>query len=237
MTLKVIVYLRFFRPRTRLIIYLESDVLILSIGPDLHLYYCISYYFESLNAPLPLCPRHYIIGSGVTDWLVSTIVLFFVRNILVFMTCFFPLLFPNVPFYATLYVTGSLYIFSLLKSSRQFNKLEGINSWWSQDYWILIELFVYYLVLGSPITTVASSPSVQGRLLFSNVARMGFAAACDSPSLNIQETATVADIGRTSSSNGPNGTLLQTTAILHIRYACIVGNHHNGSCYEALPLC
>ncbi|KNA16499.1 hypothetical protein SOVF_088410 [Spinacia oleracea] len=70
-------------------------------------------------------------------------------------------------------------------------------------------------VLGSPITTVASSPSVQGRLLFSNVARMGFAAACDSPSLNIQETATVADIGRTSSSNGPNGSTNQGVRSVH----------------------
>ncbi|KAL2939615.1 RING finger protein 10 [Bienertia sinuspersici] len=64
--------------------------------------------------------------------------------------------------------------------------------------------------LGSPATTAASSPpSVQGRQLFSNVARLGFAAGCDSPSLNFQESTPDASPGRTSSSGGPNGSTNQ----------------------------
>ncbi|XP_021756025.1 RING finger protein 10-like [Chenopodium quinoa] len=70
--------------------------------------------------------------------------------------------------------------------------------------------------LGSPATTVAaSSPSVQGRQLFSNVTRLGFAAGCGSPSLHIQETAPEADVGRTSSSTGINGSTNQGVQTVH----------------------
>ncbi|XP_057530861.1 uncharacterized protein LOC130809206 [Amaranthus tricolor] len=59
--------------------------------------------------------------------------------------------------------------------------------------------------LGSSATTVASSPPIEGRQLFSSVARLGFAAGCDSPSLNIQDAAPEANSGRSSSSGCQNG--------------------------------
>uniref|UniRef100_A0A7C8Z3L0 RING-type domain-containing protein n=1 Tax=Opuntia streptacantha TaxID=393608 RepID=A0A7C8Z3L0_OPUST len=60
--------------------------------------------------------------------------------------------------------------------------------------------------LGSP-TSVASSPPVQGgRQLFSNVARLGFAAAYDSPSLN-NEVSSVPSVERATNSGGLIGSV------------------------------
>jgi len=54
---------------------------------------------------------------------------------------------------------------------------------------------------------VASSPPVQGgRQLFSNVARLGFAAAYDSPSLN-NEVSSVPSVERATNSGGLIGSV------------------------------
>lgn len=58
------------------------------------------------------------------------------------------------------------------------------------------------IALGSSPVTSSSPPTVGERKLFSNVTRLGFAAAHDSPSLKIQEPNSLPDKGVTSNPSG-----------------------------------
>lgn len=57
----------------------------------------------------------------------------------------------------------------------------------------------------SPPTVRGSPPNTGGRMLFSNVARLGYAAAHDSPSLRTEETSSLPKVANDSS--GANGVL------------------------------
>ncbi len=72
------------------------------------------------------------------------------------------------------------------------------------------QLFIYshlhfVIALGSSPMTSSSPPIVGERKLFSNVTRLGFAAAHDSPSLKIQEPNPLPDTGVTSNPSGIDG--------------------------------
>lgn len=63
---------------------------------------------------------------------------------------------------------------------------------------------MFFSALGN--STVSSSPPVAGeRKSFSNVTRLGFAAAHDSPSLQIQETSGLHNNNTTIDSSAPTG--------------------------------
>lgn len=75
------------------------------------------------------------------------------------------------------------------------------------SFLILISVIILSLALGNSPGTSSSSP-VGGRLLFSSVTRLGFAAAHDSPSLRIEETGSVHSNEVKSDLSGVNGTPL-----------------------------
>ena len=69
----------------------------------------------------------------------------------------------------------------------------------------IILKFAFCLALGN--SSVSSSPPVVGeRKLFSNVTRLGFAAAHDSPSLKIQEASSLHNQNAVADSSGTAGT-------------------------------
>ena len=75
-------------------------------------------------------------------------------------------------------------------------------------------IFPLFKALGSSTVTSSNPPTFGERKLFSSVARLGFAAAHDSPALNVQEANPLPKIGATGDSFGVTGSLLTLLLIV-----------------------